>query len=282
MPEDIVDPKEHESGSKLLFADEEDPDDLGLKRYFGIVSQYDRIRELAEDGATFEAAGETWRFNHNPDEDGPTVNYWEGMIETRPEDSGDAYYEYNIPLVAVDSVGEKKVNLQFHPGLPNATNVETGDPIGGLPDDMPEGLRVQINTANVHTNDYLAVLTEFFRAAGITTTYLDDIHPWIRVTAMALYVRIDRGVSESKIVDRDGLLERLARFSSIRRGRGEWKWDNEEIIGHRTSVAFNTTSLEKFYPGHSVGKLLKSYHMKHPANDQGIDTSHPKLEVQWN
>lgn len=99
---------------------------------------------------------------------------------------------------------------------------------------------------------------------------------------MAIYVRIKRDVSERKIVDRDGLLERLARFSSVRAGQGEWKWDNEEIIGHRTVVAMNTTALEKFYTGHDVAKLFKSYHMKHPAKEQGTVTYHPKFEIQWN
>lgn len=282
MPQSVVDLKEHESGAKLQFANPDDPDDPGLNRYFGVVSQYDRARELEADGATFEAAGETWRFNHNPETDGPTINYWQGKIKTRPEDMGDAYYEYNIPVVAVDSVGEKKVNFQFRPGLPNATHVETGDQIGGIPQDLPEGLRVQIASANVHPNDYLEVLTELFRILGIHTGYLDDIHPWSRVTGFAIYVRIDRALSEERIVDRNGLLERLARFSSVRRGKGEWKWDNEEIIGHRESVTFNPTSLTKFYEGHAIGKLLKSYHMKHPTTDQGIDTYHPKLEVQWN
>lgn len=220
MTQTALDPQLHESGAKLLFANPNDPDDPGLKRYFGIVSQYDRIRELVEEEATFEAAGETWRFNHKPDADGPTINYWVGKIATRPGDSGEAYYEYNIPLVAEDSVGEKKVNFQFRPSLPDATHVETGNPIGVIPDDIPEGLRVQVASANVNPDDYLTIMEAMFRLVGITTTYLDDLHPWSRLKAMAVYTRILRELSEAHIVERNGLLERLARFSSVQRGRG--------------------------------------------------------------
>ena len=36
-------------------------DDPGLGRCFGFVSQFDRSFELAESGATYDAAGDTWR-----------------------------------------------------------------------------------------------------------------------------------------------------------------------------------------------------------------------------
>jgi hypothetical protein len=102
------------------------------------------------------------------------------------------------------------------------------------------------------------------------------------VINLALYVRIQRSVSEEKVVPRGGLLDRLADFAAYREGRGEYKWDNEEIVGHRNAVTLNETGLEKLYDGHTVGKLLKSYHMANPEKQHsGEPTYHPKVEVQF-
>lgn len=281
MTREVISPQLHEAGAHLLFADPDNPNDAGLGRYFGFVSQFDQSFDLAETGDTFDAVDETWRINHNPEDDGPSINYWEGKILAEGQDY-DAFYEYNIPVVAVDDTGEKKINFQFRPSLPNAKHVDSGNRIESMPEDLPEGLRVQIQSANIEPENYVPVLKGLFQALDVHTRYLEDIHPWSRLTAMAIYVRIDRDISERKLVDRDGLLERLARFSAVRAGRGEWKWDNEEILGHRTAVAMNLTALEKFYSGHSVGKLFKSYHMKNPAAEQGSVTYHPKFEIQWN
>ena len=276
---EILRPQVHEAAAHLLFADPDSPDDPGLNRYFGFVSQFDRSFELAKTFETFEAAAETWRLNHNPDDDGPSINYWKGKIRADGQNF-EAFYEYNIPLVADDETREKKVNFQFRPALPNVKHVDTGNRIKSMPEDLPEGIRVQVQSANVNPDDYIPILKGLFRKLGVHTKYLDYVHPYSRLTGLALYVRIDREISEDQIVDRNGLLERLARFSAVRRGRGEWKWDNEEIVGHRTAVALNPTALEKFYADHEVGKLLKSYHMKSPSDDPDQVTYHPKLEVQ--
>lgn len=277
-----VTPQVHEAQAKLLFADEEDPDDPGLSRYRAIVSQYDRAYDLHEAGSTFEAAGDTWQISHDPeDDDVSSISHWEGKLAAEGEDF-DAFYEYQIPVVAIDDTGERKATFQFRPAFPNATNVDNGEPIRSLPDDLPEGLRIQVLSANVDPDEYIPILEALFRELDINTEYLDDVHPWSRVVQLAMYVRLNREVSEEHITDRNGLLERLARFSSVRRGQGEYKWDNEEIMGHRNAVTMNPTSLEKFYTGHAIGKLFKSYHMKNPTEDQGSVTYHPKFELQWN
>lgn len=71
-------------------------------------------------------------------------------------------------------------------------------------------------------------------------------------------------------------------FSSRRRGRGRYEWDNEEIIAHYNTVALNEAALQNLLPDQEVGKLLKLYHLKQPpANADATPTSHPKLEVQF-
>ncbi len=111
----------------------------------------------------------------------------------------------------------------------------------------------------------------------------DCLHEWSRVYGLELYVRVLRSIVEDRVVDTNGVMDRLAQFSSVRRGRGEYKWDNEEIVGHRHAVAMNETSLEKLYGEHEVGKLLKSYLPKNPEKQaSGSSTYHPKIEVQFN
>lgn len=282
---DVIDPGAHEFTGKFLFVpglgDLRGNQD-GTAPYFAIVSQFDRCLDEGDGDeiGTLEAAGNSWVLNHGDDK----VKFWKGSIGTRPTDSGDRYYEYNIGLVVPDSVREKKVNFQFRIAAPNLTHYESGDPIGSLPDDLPEGVRVEISSSNIEPAETFEVLRQLVDAMNIDPSYFreDNLHQWSRVVNFALYVRIMRAISEDKIVSRDGLLDRLSSFSSVRSGRGEYKWDNEEIIGHRNAAAFNPTSLEKFYSNHRVGKLLKSYHPKNPRSQGSSDPlSHPKLEVQF-
>ncbi len=280
----LIDPAVHEFEAKLLFT----PDDDVLRGsqsptapFFAIAGNWHKFLATddgEDDIGLVDAAGDTWYLNHEK------VNKWDSAIATRPGDAGDVYNEYQLHLVADDDVGEKKVNIQFRIAAPGLCHHETGDPIQSLPDDLPEGIRVQIDSSNVEPDETLKVLRAVMAQAGIEHRYFreDYIHEWSRVVNFALYVRIARALSEEKIVSRNGLLERLARFSSVRRGRGEYKWDNEEIIGHRNAVAMNPTSLGKFYDDHRVGKLLKSYHMKDPKKQASDDpTTEPKLEVQF-
>lgn len=273
-----VEPGIHEFGAHLTFTDEDD----GLSPFFAIAAQFDQALGNEE---TFEAAGDVWQFNHEEKK----VKKWTGGLAGREEDSFDRFNEYQFGVVAVDDVGRKRVNLQFRPAFPEARHHETGDLIKSMPTDLPEGIRVQVQSANVEPEDVFDIIQGVADLLDINPDYFDreKLHPWSRVYDMALYVRLRREISEDHVVGEDGILERLALFTSRRRGRGMYEWDNEEILGHRTAVVNNTTNLEKLYRAHSVGKRLKAYHMKHPR--KGVDpgeepddpTYHPKFEVQY-
>ena len=280
----LLEPQIHETTIKYLFTPDGDVlrgNQAPTAPYFAVAGNWHKFLAI-DDGddeiGAFDAAGDTWSV------DNEKTNKWDSAIATRPGDAGDVYNEYNLNLVADDDVGEKTVNIQFRIAAPNLCHHETGDPIQSLPDDLPEGIRVRIDSSNIDPADARDVLRAVMARAGIDHRYFKDeyIHEWSRVVNFALYARVKREISEDKIVSRNGLLERLARFSSVRRGRGEYKWDNEEIIGHRNAAALNPTSLNKLYDGHRVGKLLKCYHMKNPKKQASDDpTSHPKLEVQF-
>lgn len=280
VPSNVLQPQPHEHSSRLLFAAPDDPDGPGLQRYRAIVAQFDELFGCTE---TIRAAGDEWQLAH--DDDG--VQYWESQIAPPPDapDSIDGgLYEYSVLLDAVDSVGEKTVNVQFRAAFSNSEHVETGEPIQSLPDDLPRGVRVQINSSNIaprRTLDVLQALADELLDVDPDYFAAEDIHPWSRVTNLAYYVRVRRDVSEDRIVSEGGVLERLTRFGSNRRGKGELKWDNEEIMAHYQKVAMNPTNLGYLYGDHRIGKHLKSYHMKNPESAAGSVTSHPKLEVQY-
>lgn len=270
---DRLDPGIHEHGSHLLF------DEHGLSPMFAVAKQFDIALDNRD---TFQAAGDTWRLNHEES----NVSKWTGKLAGRDSDTFDAWNEYNIGVVSADDdVARKTVNFQFRPAFPDPHHVDSGEPIQVLPEDLPEGIRVQIDSANVEpseTTDVLQGLAEFL---GIRPTYFDssNIHEWSRTYNLAVYVRLDRDLNEDHIVCRQGLLDQLAQLASTEQGQGEYRWDNEEIQGHRNAIALNETSLSKLYESHNVGKLLKSYHMANPQEDPDEDdpTTYPKIEVQY-
>lgn len=207
-------PRIHELGAHLMWAAN------GLSPYFAVVKNFDRVlgKELY-----FDACGDTWELNHDEEK----IKYWEGKIAARDEDTFDAFNEYQIGVRARDEVGKRYVTFQFRPGLPDARNIETGNRIQ-IPKDTPESVRVQVHSANVDPDEILEILQELMDAMTIDSRHFrrEDIHERSRAYNIALYIRMQRELSEEKIVSRNGLLERLAMVSSQQRGRGEYKWDN--------------------------------------------------------
>ncbi len=116
---------------------------------------------------------------------------WKSGTENRPQDSGEAYCESKIPQVTDNSAAEEKLIHQFRLHVPIATDVETGNAIGGL----PQELRAQIDSAYVQTDKYVPALIGMFKVAGITTMSFDDILPLNRVPAMG-DMRLDRPLEQ--------------------------------------------------------------------------------------
>jgi hypothetical protein len=289
---DFIKPQVHEFGSHLIFAPfESEPDIDGMRPYFGLVSAFEP--DLKNE---FDALGDTWAIDHpdyyeNPfddDSDAPGVlHYWDGKIATRDTDSGENYLEYQIPIYDTsDPKKNRRVNFQFRPSLPNATNYETGDSIWSMPDDLPEGIRVQIQSSNVHPEELLELLQTLASEIGVNPEYFKSqhIHPWSRTTGIGIYVRCQRSAVNDDVIGSGGLFDRLAQFERQREGRGEHKWNNQDAFGKRHAVALDPVQLDHLYEEHTIGKLLKSYLTKHPCEAANVSTptDHPKIEVQYN
>ncbi|QZA89491.1 hypothetical protein K0C01_04980 [Salinarchaeum sp. IM2453] len=270
----------HEFRAHLLFADPNDK----LSPYHGLRRQFnDEYFEYwydEEDHVWIEdVCGDDWIINDSK------KAYWNGGIAA--EDEGyDTYDEYQIAIYADDDMAEektRKATLQFRPSVPDATKPD-GSRIQSMPEDLPYGIRVQVNSSNVALEEIVPLIQAVADRLGLQQHYFASgkIHEWSRVYSFAVYVRLLREISEEKIVGAGKLLDRLTAFGRSRKGsRGMLKWDNEEIMGHYTAVTLCQSSWSKLIPGRMAGMRLKSYHMKNPEKATREATSHPKLELQY-
>lgn|GEM_PF-1684203 len=278
----VVEPQIHEFGAHVMFHEH------GMSPYWAIVSQFDRCMaddpEDPDDGVgAFDAVGETWTLNHEEEK----VRYWEGQIAAEGQDF-EAFNEYQINVVATGEEGfqRKRVNFRFRPAFPEMQHAETGDELQGVPSGLPEGIRVEIDSANLAFGEILVVLRSLAEALDINPEYFqyDALHGFSRVYNAALYVRVRRAVAEDQLIPIDtGVLDRMADFGKRQDGRGEYKWDHEEIRGHRMAVGLDAGTREKFGVDASVGTLSKLYYPKHVRGEDKKDDPlyHPKLEIQF-
>lgn len=255
----------HKLQMQLCFAEH------GLQPYWGLTHCYEP--EHDEELDSFEAVGETWEIE--------TSKHWQGGI-AHPDD-GYGLNEYHYQIVADDPVGDRDVTLQFKPGYPNATHHETGDPIQGLPDDLPNCIRINWQSTNLEFDQVLPVLRSFADHIDLDPDYFHDVHDWSRITSFETYFRLDVFQAENKLTGDGGLLQDLAQFGSSEGDKGEYKWDHEEIQGHYEAVALDDGIWSMLIPDQIFGKRAKCYHPQNPRTDPDPDDplSHPKLELQY-
>jgi hypothetical protein len=127
----VVDVQVHRLGANLLF------DEHGLSPYWGLVSVFDPNLE----GETFVAGGEEYCID--------TANFWTGKLADPSGDIDGGLYEYKLGVWSTDDHGEQGADLTFRPGFPNATHVDSGEEIEGIPSDCPDSVRVQVEATNL-------------------------------------------------------------------------------------------------------------------------------------
>lgn len=286
----FIEPAVHESEWKLTFET-------------GSMAAYGQVRNgfdaaLNNRVNSFDVDGETWKIitsetvenDERLDEDATgndapaVVRNWKGGIRAEDEEEYDKYAEYSIPVRSdEDEVGERKITFQFKPSLPNPIHHESGEPIKSLPTGLPKGVRVELNSANVHPDEYLPVLQGLADALGIYSKYYrEEKLVQGRGSQLALYVRANRNALKPLVKD-DGVFERLARLMNSKAdASGKLSWDNTGVEGKRQAVEDIHSTWNKILPGQTLGKRLKHYHREHPTV-QATDspTSSPKVEVQF-
>jgi hypothetical protein len=266
--EDVIDLQPHRIGSNLIF------DDNGLSPYWAYVSQFEP--DLEDRDETFTCLGREMAITNS--------SCWEGQIQAPPQANFDGgMYEYSISAYADDDPhNEKGANFKFRPGLPKATHKETGDLIGGMPTECPESIRVQVESTNLSQFEVLALLQSLASHLGINGGYFESPHEWSSIYALELYGRIERQTATGSVAGKGGVLEHLAQFSNGR-GRGEHKWDHEDIKGHYEAVSLSPDNWKRLLPDQTLAKRLKCYQPKWVrSEDTGDDPLyHHKIECQY-
>jgi hypothetical protein len=200
------------------------------------------------------------------------------------DEDADTFFEFQFSVVADDPVGERKATFTVRPSFPDARK-PNGDRVGGFPADAPEGVRVEINSANVHPWRVFELLGRLLEELDVDPAYVDveNLHPWSRVTQLGRYYRVLRELSEEHPVSMGGLLERISRVAPCAGGKGAHFWDDEDVTGHYEAIAMDCEGWEKLLPGSSTAKLLQSYHPFRVRSEDNVDDylRDPKLELKF-
>jgi len=268
----LIEPHTHGVRAYLLW------DQHGLSPYWGFVNAYEP--EHADRDTTFRALGSDWEI--------VSCSHWQGKIA--PPESADfdgGLYEYKIKLEDADTI-DRDVVVTVKPGYPDATHVDTGDPIGGIPDGCPESIRVEVLSTNVEPDDVISVVQAYLDEIGVNPEYLSgEPHQNSRLTRLERHVRLDRDSAADKLAGRSGVIKKLAQFADRAPLRGEHKWDHREQTGKYEHVRLDAATWKMLLDRdeQELGYEVKTYHpdnVRSSSVDPGTDPLRdPKLEVTY-
>jgi hypothetical protein len=264
--ENPVAPQTHGVGANLIFPEH------GLDPYWGLVSVFEP--DLKNELDTVDALGETFELEKS--------KYWQGKIADPNGDCDGGLYEYKLALWTDDGPSSKGADFTFRPGYPNAIHSDTGDEIDGLPDDCPESIRVSVEASNLDPDEILELLQELAIAIDLNSEYFEQPGDWSSVYKLETYLRVERALATEELSGPGALLEQLSRFGTGD-GRGEHKWDHEEITGHYESVALDPDTWSALIPEQRLPKFLKCYQPEHvrSAGNDDDPLFHHKLESRY-
>ena len=266
--DDVVALRPHRVAANLLF------DDDDLSPYHAIVGQYEP--DLDEREATFGFDDREWAIENSV--------HWEGQIEADGEYFGfdGALNEYKLGVYADDDDNDERgADFTFRPGFPEAQHVETGDMIQGMPTQCPESIRVQVEATNLDQREILGLLQALADHLGINAEYFASPHEWSSIYGLEVYGRIRRDTATAKVAGKGGVLEHIAQFSNGR-GRGAYKWDHEEIVGHYEAVSLSPANWARLIDGQGLAKRLKCYQPEWVRSEGADDPLyHHKIECQY-
>jgi hypothetical protein len=260
----LIDVDVHGLSANLLFAEH------GLQPYWGLVDAFEPDYE----GDTITVGGEDYTIDKS--------TYWSGGIADPNGNIDDGLNEYKLALWTDDEAEDKGADFTFRAGYPHATHCDTGDEIGGMPTECPESIRVQVESTNLSRLDVLVLLQALASHIDLNPSYFQDAHEWSSIYGIEAYVRVHRDVAVDRLVSTGGVLEELEQFSHGQ-GRGEYKWDHEDIEGHYEGVALGPTNWSKLLPEQTLAKRLKCYQPKYVRGEHRSDDPlyHHKLECQY-
>lgn len=262
--QETVDPQVHRLAANLIF------DEHGMSPYHGLVSAFEPDHEETLDNV--EALNTEFNI------DGST--FWQGQLDDPQGQVEDGLNEYQYAIWQDDDVEQRGVVLKLRPGFPNPVHAETGDPIGGMPKDCPESIRLQVEATNLTKPELLSLIQAWADHIGLNPDYFRQVHEWSSIYALETYIRVDRDAAVDNLAGKGGVLEHIAGFSNGR-GKGEHAWDHEDIVGKYEAVALDPDSWQRLIPDQTLAKRLKCYQPKHVKDDSDDPLYHHKLECQY-
>jgi len=265
LVENAVKPEVHGLGANLIF------DEHDLSPYWALVSVFEP--DLVDELEPIDALGATFELE--------TSRFWTGRIQN-PQTGDGGLYEYKLALWSDDGPGAKGADFTFRPGYPNAVHSETGEPIGGLPDDCPESIRVQVEASNLDPDEILELLQALADAIDLNPEYFEQPGEWSSIYKLEAYLRVRRAVAVEELSGSGALLEQLAAFGNGN-GKGIHKWDHQDITGYYEHVALDPGTWSDMIPDHRLAKYLKCYQPEHVRDDDRTDDPliHHKLESRY-
>lgn len=268
----------HELEGNLHFAPTGDDEYDGLAPY-RLSSQffYTRYDEYGDTVGT-DVDGELWTVE---------PSYRGTGIAARPSD--DLSGELLGFVLKGRGPGEKKATFQIEPRFEHMVSHDTREELP-IPWNAPggvDGINVKFQGSNVEPDEYPRLLRAFVDAIatelGTTarTAYFRDPLPSSNIYAYERYARPVIGMGK-KLVRKSGAFHRLFMLLSTQDGaRGQYTWDNEEVLGHLHTFKLHPESASELAPDHTLGKQLKHYRLRNPdAGDEA--TIHPKFGVLVN
>ncbi|WP_332898732.1 DUF7845 domain-containing protein [Haladaptatus sp. CMSO5] len=291
-------PATHELKSWLLFLDDPDdpyyattPSEAKLSAYFALTNT--ALDTILNENVVFTHQGELWRVND--DENQP--RYWEGGIAGRDQDVFDRFMEFKFRLEAAETP-ERGLTITVSPRFPDARHHKDETKSLGFPAEIPPGVALQAQSANVDPDEYVPLLQAFADVVDVNPKYFSEERladqvenndgettSYCNTWALARYVRLDRFATRT-LTGHEGVFHDLAKASMQNRGRGSFKWDGEKAEGYNDRVVLSGQDWGRLITGHEWTARAKVYHPRKvrsefTALDGDDPLAHQKLEINY-
>ena len=277
-----VEPNWHEFTENLIFARD------GLKPYFAADNAVKTAGGSRKD--EFSVQGERWIATLYYQDSG-IVNPGEHTPQGTPFKL-DEVREYRIAIDRhpdEDSIEEQGLNAHLSPRW---QGMETENKKGeisefSVPDEIDEGVNVQLKGSNIDPFRYPRLLREAANAVGISAHHFENPNDVSNVQDAERYVRIDRDASgpiharEGPIANLGHLLEhdregyrKIVQNDDDERGRN--------LPGYYHTVTLDQRRIREAFPSHDLPVEIKHYYAREAYKKPKDDPlAHPKLGVSY-
>ncbi len=158
--ESCMDFQTHRLVGKLHF------DEHGLTPYWGLVNAFEP--EHKNEIEPMEDLDDSFALE--------TSRKLNGKIADPNGRIDDGLYEYKYALWCDRDGQERGADFTLRPGYPNATQVDSGERIGGIPTECSDGIRVHVEATNLSDTEVSELLRALASQIDLNPKYIDKPH----------------------------------------------------------------------------------------------------------